>query len=103
MSFYDNNFVINDFHQHTTCLLYTSTGTPIKNFEHFTHHLEFMDSDYCIKIEEGPICIEIIQTQRMEELNMEVGFKKQFEQFIYLFENEENHKKEQLSPLNRCV
>ena len=34
---------------------------------------------------------------------MEVGFKKQFEQFIYLFENEENHKKEQLSPLNKKV
>lgn len=92
-----------DYNVSSVKCLVIYTGTPIKNFEHFTHHLEFMDSDYCIKIEEGPICIEIIQTQRMEELNMEVGFKKQFEQFIYLFENEENHKKEQLSPLNKKV
>ncbi|MFR7590712.1 MAG: PD-(D/E)XK nuclease family transposase [Longibaculum sp.] len=79
------------------------TGTPIKHFEHFSHHLEFMDSDYCIKIEEGPICIEIIQTQRMEELNMEMTFQNEFEQFIYLFEDEENHKKEQLNPLCKNV
>ena len=74
-------------------MLIIYTGKPIHQLNHFTHHLEFMDRDYRIVLRDGPIHIEIIQTQRMEELSMETVLRNPFHQFIHLFENEENHKK----------
>lgn len=79
------------------------TGKPIRKLEHFMHHIEFMDSDYCIVLEEGPMHIRIIQTQRMEEISMETIMNSQFHQFISLFADEENHKKEPMNEMSKKI
>lgn len=76
-------------------MLIIYTGKPIEKFKHFTHHIEFMEKESCIILEDGPIHIQIIQTQRLEELSMDVIRKNSFYQFVHLFENEENHLEEQ--------
>ncbi len=81
-----------------TLIIYT--GPPIHSFHHFLHHLELVDFNYSIKLKDGPIEIEILQTQKMEELSMDIIERNKFNRLIHLFSKKgklEDNQKDELT------
>ena len=79
-----------DYNVKTVKTLIIYTGKPIRDFEHFEHRFELIDSDYLIKLKDGPIEIEILQIERMEELGMEVVNNDQFYRIVHMFSKNED-------------
>ena len=79
-----------DYNVKTVKTLIIYTGKSIRDLEHFEHRFELIDSDYLIKLKDGPIEIEILQIERMEELGMEVVNNDQFYRIVHMFSKNED-------------
>lgn len=78
------------------------TGKAIENLEYYQHRMELYDRKYQVLLEEGLIIMNIMQLEKMEEEEMEV-VRRDINQVMRLFKDEEAHKEEQGNDLAKEV
>lgn len=78
------------------------TGSPVKNYDHDYHIARLYDDQYQIMMEKGLLEFHILQTQRMEEDNVELR-SEDIREVFWMFADEENHKKKPKTKLGEEV